>query len=131
MTDTIAAVATAHGIGSISIIRLSGELSLAIASTLSQKQDFKNRHATLTPLYNLNNELIDEAIVIYFKGPHSFTAEDIVNHFLPKIDGVESEINNNVANGRISVIQNKAEQSFASSIYEAITEGFEIVDVLA
>lgn len=79
MTDTIAAVATAHGIGSISIIRLSGTSSLDIAKKLSLREaDFKIRHATLTPLYNTSNELIDEAIVIYFKGPNSFTAEDIV-----------------------------------------------------
>lgn len=78
MNDTIAAVATAHGIGSISIIRLSGEASLAIAKKLSKKNDFTNRYATLSTLYNTSDELIDEAIVIYFKGPHSFTAEDIV-----------------------------------------------------
>ena len=78
MNDTIAAVATAHGIGSISIIRLSGDNSLNIAKILSKKQDFKARHATLSTLYNSANELIDEAIVIYFKNPNSFTAEDIV-----------------------------------------------------
>jgi len=76
--DTIAAVATAHGIGSISIIRLSGEDALPIALRLSRKTDFPIRHASLTPLYNRSDELIDEAIVIYFKGPNSFTAEDII-----------------------------------------------------
>ncbi len=78
MNDTIAAVATAHGIGSISIIRLSGEDALHIANRLSKKITFMPRHATLTPLYNRSDELIDEAIVLYFKGPHSFTAEDII-----------------------------------------------------
>jgi len=78
VNDTIAAVATAHGIGSISIIRLSGDNSLEIAKILSKKQDFKARHARLTTLFNKNDELIDEAIVIYFKNPNSFTAEDIV-----------------------------------------------------
>ncbi len=78
MNDTIAAVATAHGIGSISIIRLSGKASFSIAKKLSKKPDFKPRHATLTPLYNTGDELIDEAIVVYFKGPNSFTAEDII-----------------------------------------------------
>lgn len=76
--DTIAAVATAHGIGSISIIRLSGDDALSIALRLSHKNDFPARHATLTSLYNSADELIDEAIVIYFKGPNSFTAEDII-----------------------------------------------------
>ncbi|MEA2110530.1 MAG: tRNA uridine-5-carboxymethylaminomethyl(34) synthesis GTPase MnmE [Campylobacterota bacterium] len=78
MSKTIAAIATAHGVGSIAIIRLSGPLSLDIAKTLSLQNSFKARHATLTSLYSVNNQLIDEAIVLYFKAPYSFTAEDVV-----------------------------------------------------
>ena len=76
--DTIVAIATANGIGSIAIIRLSGDDALSIAKKLSHKEDFKNRYATLTNIYNAQDELIDESILIYFKGPHSFTAEDVV-----------------------------------------------------
>lgn len=36
------------------------------------------RVATLSFLYDPSNDLIDQAIVIYFKAPHSFTAEDVV-----------------------------------------------------
>lgn len=78
MTDTISAIATANGIGSIAIIRLSGDRALEIAKTLTKKDTFSPRYATLTNIYNKNNELIDESILIYFKGPNSFTAEDIV-----------------------------------------------------
>ena len=78
MTDTITAIATANGIGSISIIRLSGDDALSIAKTLTQRENFTPRHATLSNIYDAEGTLIDEAIVIYFKGPHSFTAEDIV-----------------------------------------------------
>ncbi|MDO8454356.1 MAG: tRNA uridine-5-carboxymethylaminomethyl(34) synthesis GTPase MnmE [Sulfurimonas sp.] len=77
-TDTISAVATANGIGSIAIIRVSGSRALEIAKKLTAKPDFTPRHAALTTLYNQQNELIDEAIVIYFKAPFSFTAEDVV-----------------------------------------------------
>ncbi|WP_457746699.1 tRNA uridine-5-carboxymethylaminomethyl(34) synthesis GTPase MnmE [Sulfurimonas sp.] len=77
-SDTIAAIATANGIGSIAIIRLSGDDALLIAKKLSKKENFSPRHATLSNIYNSSNELIDEAIVIYFKAPHSFTAEDVV-----------------------------------------------------
>jgi tRNA modification GTPase len=76
--DTISAIATANGIGSIAIIRLSGDKALDIVKTLSKQNDFTPRHATLTNVYNSKNELIDESIVIYFKGPYSFTAEDVV-----------------------------------------------------
>jgi tRNA modification GTPase len=76
--DTITAIATANGIGSIAIIRLSGSEALLIAKTLTKKENLQPRYATLSTIFNAQNELIDEAIVIYFKGPHSFTAEDIV-----------------------------------------------------
>ena len=77
-THTIAAIATANGIGSIAIIRLSGAKALDIVKSLTHKDNFPPRYATLTNVYNFNNTLIDESIVIYFKGPHSFTAEDVV-----------------------------------------------------
>jgi len=76
--DTISAIATANGIGSIAIIRISGDRALEIAKKLTQRQEFSPRYATLTTIVNKENELIDESIVIYFKAPYSFTAEDVV-----------------------------------------------------
>ncbi|EAH8164011.1 tRNA uridine-5-carboxymethylaminomethyl(34) synthesis GTPase MnmE [Campylobacter jejuni] len=78
MSDTIAAIATAHGVGSISIVRLSGERALEFALKLSHKTKLTPRHATFTKLFNQNNEIIDETIMIYFKAPYSFTGEDII-----------------------------------------------------
>ncbi|PLY08179.1 MAG: tRNA uridine-5-carboxymethylaminomethyl(34) synthesis GTPase MnmE [Arcobacter sp.] len=76
--NTIVAIATANGIGSISIIRVSGKDDLPIALKLSKKADLKPRLATLSSIYNSNDEPIDEALLIYFKNPFSFTGEDIV-----------------------------------------------------
>lgn len=76
--DTIVAIATAHGIGSIAIIRLSGDKALEIVKKLSHKDNFSPRYATLTTVYDSDDQLIDETIVIYFKNPHSFTGEDVV-----------------------------------------------------
>jgi len=59
-----------------------------------------------------------------------YASDDVVNHFIPKIDAVESELSNNIANGRIAIIQNKAEQSFSSSIYELIEDGFDLDDTI-
>lgn len=78
MNDTITAIATAYGVGSIAIIRLSGERALEIAKTVTKRDTFTIRHAHLTPLYDKKGELIDEAITIYFKGPNSFSGEDVV-----------------------------------------------------
>ena len=76
--DTIAAIATSHGVGSIAVIRLSGPASLDIAKKLSKKDNFTPRHATLTSLFDSNSDLIDESLVIYFQAPRSFTAEDVI-----------------------------------------------------
>ena len=76
--DTIVAHATANGIGSIAIIRISGDRALEIAKKLTTRQEFTPRYATLSNIYNSQNELIDESIVIYFKAPFSFTAEEVV-----------------------------------------------------
>ncbi len=78
MSTTIAAIATASGISSISIIRVSGDLALTLAKKISKRSSITPRYAHLTSLYNKENELIDYAIVIYFKAPNSFTGEDIV-----------------------------------------------------
>ena len=51
MDTTIAAIATAHGVGSIAIIRLSGKEALSIALSLSRRQTLAPRYATLASLY--------------------------------------------------------------------------------
>ena len=78
MSKTIAAIATASGISSISIIRLSGELSLSIAKKITKRATLDIRVAHLSSLYNREEQLIDQAIVLYFENPKSFTGEDIV-----------------------------------------------------
>jgi len=76
--DTIVAIATANGIGSISIVRLSGDDALNIAKKISKQTTLKPRYAKLSQLYDKDNELIDEALLLYFQNPSSFTGEDIV-----------------------------------------------------
>jgi len=78
MHNSIAAIATAHGVSSISIIRVSGSAALEIAKKISHLEEVKPRYAHLTSLHNSQNELIDQAIMIYFKAPFSFTGEEIV-----------------------------------------------------
>ena len=78
MHKTIAAIATAHGVSSIAIVRISGEDALQIARKISHKQEIIPRYAHLTSLYTSDDTLIDRAIMIYFAAPHSFTGEDIV-----------------------------------------------------
>jgi tRNA modification GTPase len=76
--NTIVAIATANGIGSISIVRVSGKQALEIALKISKRESLKPRLATLSTLYTKSDEVIDEALLLYFKAPFSFTGEDIV-----------------------------------------------------
>lgn len=77
-SETIAAIATANGIGSIGIIRLSGADALKISLKLTRKHTLQPRHATLAKIYTLDDEFLDEAIMLYFAAPASFTGEDVV-----------------------------------------------------
>jgi tRNA modification GTPase len=81
MPDTIVALATPTGRSGIGVIRLSGSDSPRITRTLINDSDFSAlpRTAYLKQLHDpANGDVIDEAIVTYFKAPHSFTGEDVV-----------------------------------------------------
>ncbi len=76
-SDTIVALATPIGSAGVAVIRVSGSKVFAIATALT-KQALKPRHATYTPFYNHNQQILDQGIAIYYQAPHSFTGEDIL-----------------------------------------------------
>lgn len=83
--DTIAAIATVLGEGGISIIRVSGEKSLDIVSSIfkGKKENGLRDIKTYTMRYGFivekeTGDILDEVIVSYMKAPRSFTAEDTV-----------------------------------------------------
>ena len=78
MNATIAAIATAGGVGSIAIVRLSGSEAPAIARMIAPGASLVPRQADLASLYDARGTLIDQAIVLYFQAPRSFTGEEIV-----------------------------------------------------
>ncbi|MDQ3221251.1 MAG: tRNA uridine-5-carboxymethylaminomethyl(34) synthesis GTPase MnmE [Acidobacteriota bacterium] len=81
MADTIVALATPLGRSGIGVIRLSGNESLPIVQKIVDEGSFdpKPRSAHLKQLRDPETgEVIDEALVTYFKTPHSFTGEDVV-----------------------------------------------------
>jgi tRNA modification GTPase len=59
-------------------VRVSGERAYKIALILSGKESLTPRYAALSYIYNENKEILDQAIIIYFKAPKSYTAEDVV-----------------------------------------------------
>ena len=73
MSTTIAAIATALSNSGISIIRISGKESLNIANKL-----FRATQKLIYGKLVYNDEFIDNVLVSYFKAPHSYTGEDVV-----------------------------------------------------
>lgn len=83
MEDTIAAVATAYGEGGIGIIRISGEEALPILQEIFEfhgdTDTFTSRRMTYGKIIDKEkNQIIDEVLVVYMKGPKTYTAEDVV-----------------------------------------------------
>jgi tRNA modification GTPase len=79
--DTIVALSTPPGRSGIGVIRLSGALSLQIASLLIGEDHFapEANHATLKKIRDPKSaEILDHALITFFKSPHSFTGEDVV-----------------------------------------------------
>lgn len=83
LNDTIAAISTAIGEAGIAIVRMSGEDSINIIDKIfvsaSGKKiaDAENRKFLYGHICD-GNKKIDEVLVVKMKGPHSYTAEDIV-----------------------------------------------------
>ncbi len=75
--DTIAAVATATGRGGVGIIRVSGPRARAMAITLGGREP-KPRYAHYGPLFADSGVVLDEGLLLFFPGPHSFTGEDVL-----------------------------------------------------
>ena len=74
---TIAAVATPPGKGGVAIIRVSGPLCQRVANTLLG-MELKPRLARYLPFKDHQNQPIDQGIALFFKAPHSFTGEDVL-----------------------------------------------------
>ena len=77
-TNPIAAIATASGRGSIGVIRVSGPDLKAFSQLVTGASDMTPRVASYMPIHDDDGSLIDTAVVIYFKAPHSYTGEDVL-----------------------------------------------------
>lgn len=81
--DTIAAIATASGKGSIAVIRVSGKKALEITDSIFQGKKPLNEKYSHTLSFGKiidpgSQKEIDQVLVSVFKSPNSFTGEDMV-----------------------------------------------------
>jgi tRNA modification GTPase len=78
MTDTIYALATAPGRAALAVMRLSGPESARVLESLTGRPVPRARALQVRRLLDRSGTLLDEALVVWFRGPASFTGEDIV-----------------------------------------------------
>lgn len=82
MNTTVAAIATAPGVGAVSLIRVSGPDAVSIcAKALRCKGGLESapeRYAVLSKVISDDDQIIDEVLATVFKNPRSFTGEDVV-----------------------------------------------------
>lgn len=88
--STICALATPNGAGAVSLVRLSGPEAVSILNKLVlHARAWTPRVQNYCSLYD-GKEVLDKALVTYFKAPNSFTGEDVVEfalHGSPYIKG--------------------------------------------
>lgn len=82
-TDNIVALATAPGIGAIAVIRVSGPDAITLVDPLFKSIKGKKLEKQKSHTIHLGNiidgdKILDEVLVSIFKGPHSYTGENVV-----------------------------------------------------
>ena len=82
--STIAAIATAPGAGGIAIVRLSGPESYEVAAKVfrpanpAKKVADAKGYTAMFGAFVEGEEAFDEGVVLFFRAPHSYTGEDVV-----------------------------------------------------
>ena len=81
---TIAAIATAPGAGGIAVVRLSGAESYQVAARVfcpanaAKKVEQAKGYTALFGHFVDREEAFDEGVALFFRAPHSYTGEDVV-----------------------------------------------------
>ena len=76
---TIVALATASGLGALTVLRLSGPEALRIATErFKSNSGWTPRQSILGRFLDSEGRMLDEGLATFFKGPWSFTGEDVV-----------------------------------------------------
>jgi len=77
-TSPIAAIATAPGRGGIGVVRASGKSLGPLIESLFPGTALSPRNATYIPFKSADGTVLDQGLALYFKAPHSYTGEDVL-----------------------------------------------------
>ena len=78
--DTIVALATPVGIGALGVIRVSGTKAIEVVNQMFDSKDLTAQlsHTLHVGLLKIDGTILDEVVLSLFKGPKSYTGEDII-----------------------------------------------------
>src|SRR5215510_10509896 len=80
--ETIVAISTPPGTGGIGVVRISGRECLSIATQFFKPQaqncSLQHRLAVVGSWHDADGVEIDEVVLTFFRGPHSYTGEDVL-----------------------------------------------------
>ena len=90
--DNIVAIATPPGESAVAVLRFSGKSLTKLYKAFTKKNP-KKRYAQFSKIYHPESDLIlDEAIIIYYKSPNSFTGEDVIEIFCHGAESIKKTI---------------------------------------
>lgn len=103
--DTIFALSSARGKSALSVYRLSGPDSINIIQNLTNSNIlFEHKKIQKVKLFDQitknTKEIIDEVLIAYFKAPHSFTGEDVIEIYAHGSPAVAKSLTENVLNNK-------------------------------
>ncbi len=76
---TIYALSTPYGKSGVAVIRISGTRAAVIAESFCRVSNLKSHNIKFSNIYNpQTGKLIDQGLLLFFKGPKSFTGEDML-----------------------------------------------------
>ena len=81
LEDTICAISTAPGVGGIAVIRISGSQAIEIVNRCwrgADISDMKSHTAHFGRIIDKDGSVLDEVVLTLFRGPRSFTGEDVI-----------------------------------------------------
>lgn len=76
--DTIFALSSAAGQAGVAVIRISGDKATEVYTQLTHRKNPIDKYAQCSYIYDVSENVIDQAITLFFKGPKSFTGEDVL-----------------------------------------------------
>ena len=76
--DKIVALATPKGFGALAVVRVSGQSLKKLFTKVTKHKSPKPRYAYFKKFFSSDGSILDNVLITFFKGPQSYTGEDVI-----------------------------------------------------